>query len=196
LVYAGSLLHYEGLDDVLRALALLNDEGLGATLVIAGDGEALEPLKRLAIELEIVPSVSFMGRLAPNEIPALWATADAGVFARKPFRVCELVSPLKPLEPMAMGVPVVVSDVAALREMVRHGETGLVHKAGDVEDLARQLRDMAGNPTKRLAMGRAAREVVLRERTWESAGATIVEVYRSLTRSQRVDRGARVSGVP
>jgi glycosyltransferase involved in cell wall biosynthesis/SAM-dependent methyltransferase len=190
LVYAGSLLHYEGLDDVLRALAILIAEGIAAMFLVAGEGEASELLRRLASELNIAQSVRFLGRLAPDEIPALWAVADAAVFARKPFRVCDLVSPLKPLEPMAMGIPVVVSDVAALREMVRHAETGLVHRAGDFEDLALQLRELVRDPSKRKALAQAARQAVLRERTWDRAGDTVAEVYRRLNGARDVDARA------
>ena len=127
LVYAGSLLHYEGLDDLVRAVAALVAAGVDTALVVAGDGEALDSLQRLCVELGVERRVKFLGRIDPRDIPELWSVADAAAFPRKPFEVCQLVSPLKPLEPMAMGIPVVVSDVAALREMVQDRETGLVH---------------------------------------------------------------------
>lgn len=188
LVYAGSLLAYEGLDDVLRAVAVLVGDGIDVKLLIAGDGEARTGLQQLSHQLSLENVVRFLGRLAPEEIPALWSLADAAPFARKPFRVCELVSPLKPLEAMAMAIPVVVSDVAALSEMVRDGETGLVHKAGDHRELAAKLGELASAPMRRRALGNAAREAVLRERTWQVAAANVVEVYRRLVHAQRPSR--------
>lgn len=181
LAYAGSLLAYEGLDDVLRALAILVADNVDAALIVAGDGEAREPLRQLTIELGLEGRVHFLGRLDPIEVPRLWSLADVAAFARKPFRVCELVSPLKPLEPMTMGIPVVVSDVAALREMVCDGETGLVHRAADAADLAAKLRMLSLDAALRRRLGEAARAHVLRERTWQVAGARVVELYQSLT---------------
>lgn len=183
-VYAGSLLHYEGLDDVLRALAILAQKSVPARLVVAGDGEASESLRGLTKELGLEAQVHFIGKLEPNDVPQVWSLADAAVFARKPFRVCELVSPLKPLEPMMMGVPVVVSDVAALREMVRDGETGLVHDADDPDDLAQRLLTLALDARLRRSLGGAGRATVLRERTWGIVGARVVERYRAITKQQ------------
>lgn len=200
LVYAGSLLHYEGLDDLVRAVAKLASEGVDATLVIAGEGEALPELQRLAVELAVERRVKLLGRLSPEEIPGLWSVADAAAFPRKPFRVCQLVSPLKPLEPMAMAIPVVVSDVAALREMVQHGETGLVHRAGDADDLTAQLRQLVHDPGLRQRLGRGARESVLRDRTWQAAGERVVAAYGRLGRNEVVApvtlSGARTSMSP
>jgi len=177
-VYAGSLLHYEGLDDLVRAVAQLASEKVDLRLVVAGDGEARDGLSRLVADLGIGRRVKLLGRLPPDQIPALWSVADMAAFPRKPFRVCELVSPLKPLEPMVMGLPVVVSDVQALREMVQPGRTGLVHRAGDAQDLAARLRELTQSSALRQELGRAAREAILRERTWDVAGRSVVDAYR------------------
>jgi glycosyltransferase involved in cell wall biosynthesis len=181
-VYAGSLLYYEGVDDLVRALDILLAKGLDATLVIAGDGEAMVSLQELVAELRLERRVKLVGKLSPEDIPGLWSLADAAAFPRKPFKVCQLVSPLKPLEPMAMGVPVVVSDVAALREMVREGELGLIHRAGDFEALAARLSELAADAANRQRLGKAARAAVLEERLWSVAGQKVVEIYRRLLR--------------
>jgi glycosyltransferase involved in cell wall biosynthesis len=180
LVYAGSLLPYEGLDDLLRALAHLVGAGIDAKLIMAGEGESRDMLSELVSELGLEGHVHFTGRLDPYDIPRLWSLADAAAFPRKPFRVCQLVSPLKPLEPMVMGIPVVVSSVAALREMVQDGDTGLVHRAGDPLDLAAKLSDLAGDPQLSSHLGQQARKAVLRDRTWDATGSRVAALYRQL----------------
>lgn len=187
IVYVGSLLHYEGLDDLLRAVALLVNEGRELTVVIAGDGEAREPLRRLAQDLGIERRVKLVGRVDPAEVPAVWSVGDAAAFPRKPFTVCELVSPLKPLEPMAMGLPVVVSDVAALQEMVTDGVTGLVHQAADSASLAERLKALIDDRQLGPKLGQAAREAVLSERTWDIAAERVVDVYRTITRNPVIE---------
>ncbi|HYP91089.1 MAG TPA: glycosyltransferase [Polyangiaceae bacterium] len=187
LVYAGSLLHYEGLDDLLHAVALLVREGVDVSLVLAGEGEAERSLVQLASELGLDRRVKLLGRLPPADIPGLWSVADAAAFPRKPFQVCELVSPLKPLEPMAMAIPVVVSDVAALREMVEDGVSGLWHRAGDVESLTSQLRLLGADPALRRRLGHAARERVLKERTWSRAAERLAALYRELQAAEAIE---------
>jgi glycosyltransferase involved in cell wall biosynthesis/SAM-dependent methyltransferase len=195
-VYAGSLLHYEGLDDLVRAVAQLTSEKVDLKLVVAGDGEARDGLSRLVADLGVGRRVKLLGRLPPDQIPALWSVADMAAFPRKPFRVCELVSPLKPLEPMVMGLPVVVSDVQALREMVQPGRTGLVHRAGDAQDLADRLRELTQSSALREELGRAAREAILRERTWDAAGRSVVEAYRELCSGRDSSMTPGVSAAP
>jgi glycosyltransferase involved in cell wall biosynthesis len=187
IVYAGSLLHYEGLDDLVRAVSRLVAQGTDATLVIAGDGEASDGLKALTRELHIERHVKLVGKLHPADIPALWSIADVAAFPRKPFKVCQMVSPLKPLEPMAMGIPVVVSDVAALREMVSDGETALVHLAGDPESLAERLSELANDSAARHRIGRAAREAMLRERTWKIVAERVLDAYKRVLANNVVD---------
>lgn len=194
IIYAGSVLHYEGLDDLVVAVSKLNAQGVDTTLVVAGEGEALDGLRQLTRQLALERHVKLVGRLAPTEIPALWSVADAAAFPRKPFRVCELVSPLKPLEPMAMGIPVVVSDVAALREMVVDGQTGLVHRAGDAAALASRLLELARDPQRRQLLGRAARDHVLRERTWDAVAERVRSAYQRAVAQRDVDVVALAPG--
>jgi glycosyltransferase involved in cell wall biosynthesis len=62
-----------------------------------------------------------------------------------------------------VGLPVVASDVAGVREAVEHGRTGLLVKPGDVEDLARAIDRLVRDADSRRAMGEAG-QVVCRER--------------------------------
>ena len=86
------------------------------------------------------------GRVGHDDIQAFYALIDVFVVPRTPDRVSRLVTPLKPLEAMALERCVVVSDVPALRELVIPGETGRTFTAGDPEDLARVLDDLLGDP--------------------------------------------------
>lgn len=76
---------------------------------------------------------------------------------KKALPVCEMVSPLKPFEAMAMGKVVVSSDVAALAEIVKDGVTGLLHRKDDPNDLANKIEQLIMNPELRSRLGLAAR---------------------------------------
>ncbi len=178
--YIGSVLVYEGLDDLLKAFAMLRDTIPDAKLLIVGDGDAMGMLKALAQQLRIEEAIVFTGKVVHTAVQRHFGLLDVVALPRKPYKVCELVSPLKPLEAMAMGVPLVVSDVAALKEMVREGETALVHKAADVSSLTNSLLLLAGDPALRVRLANAAREDVLDGRTWSHVGSEICRHYLAL----------------
>src|SRR5690606_34758747 len=100
---------------------------------------------------------------------------------RKNVKVCQLVSPLKPLEAMAMKVPLIVSDVAALKEMVIPGETGLVHVANDEQSLARSIISIANDKPMAEKLADNAHRLVIESRTWTQVGEVINGTYLKLT---------------
>ena len=135
--FIGSIVDYEGLDDLALALSLL-PEPLRRRwrLLIVGDGEYRPMLEQVVERLGLRPDVVFIGRVPHDRVRDFYALCDLVVYPRKPWPICEMISPLKPLEPMALGIPVVASDVAALREMIVDGVNGWCFPKGDCQALA------------------------------------------------------------
>ena len=77
------------------------------------------------------------------------------------MRLTELVTPLKPLEAMAMAKPVVVSDTEGLQGIVEHGRTGLIVPPGDTIALRRAMRGLLEDADAREGLGQAARAAVI-----------------------------------
>jgi glycosyltransferase involved in cell wall biosynthesis len=178
--FAGSLVPYEGLDDLLDAAALLAATEPRLHVLLVGEGECRADLQAQAQRLGIADRVHFTGRVEPAEVPRHLALCDCVALPRKPQRVCELVAPLKPLEAMALGRPLLVSNVAPLRRLVEDGSTGRIHAAGDSASLARCLADLIGDPEATRRMGEAARRYVETERRWDQVADEIVALYRAL----------------
>lgn len=179
--YVGSIVGYEGLDDLLRAAAVLRDGGASAPrLLIVGDGAALPECRRLTAELDLERSTIFAGRVPHGEVGRYYSLIDIAPFPRKPLPVCELVSPLKPLEAMALGKCVVASSVAALAEMVAPGRTGLVFEKGRIEALAASLSQALADPALRRRLGAAARTFVQAERDWPILARRLRPIYERL----------------
>jgi glycosyltransferase involved in cell wall biosynthesis len=101
------------------------------------------------------------------------------------MRLTELVTPLKPLEAMAMGKALVASDVGGHKELIRHGQTGLLFKAGDEAALAGELKRLLKDGELRETLERQGREWVSRHHTWEKTTA----VYRDIYARARVAQG-------
>jgi glycosyltransferase involved in cell wall biosynthesis len=173
-----SLVAHEGIGTLLEAVRLLNDQGVRARALIVGDGPERTALQRQAAALGL--DAIFTGRVPAARVRDYHAVLDVFVVPRTPDRVCQLVTPLKPVEAMASGLPVVVSSVRALAEIVRDGETGLLFPPLDAVALAGQLSELLDNPELRRKLGASAREWVARDRTWAHNAARYREVYGRL----------------
>lgn len=179
--YVGSFIRYEGLDDLLRATARLRAERSDDfRVLLVGRGPVEAALRRRAESLGVGDRVIFTGAVPHAEVDRYYSLVDVAPFPRKPERVCEMVSPLKPFEAMAMGKAVLVSSVAALTEIVADGETGLVFRKGSVEDLAARLGQLLDDGALRRKLGDAGRAWVVAERDWRPLAARLGELYESL----------------
>lgn len=173
-----SLVAHEGIGTLLEAVKILNDRGVKARALIVGDGPERTALQRQAAGLGL--DAIFTGRVPSAKVRDYHAVLDVFVVPRTPDRVCQLVTPLKPVEAMASGLPVVVSDVRALAEIVHDRETGLLSPPLDAGELADRLQQLLATPDLRAKLGANARHWVARDRTWAHNAARYREIYNSL----------------
>ncbi|MEV4892236.1 glycosyltransferase family 4 protein [Nonomuraea sp. NPDC055795] len=174
-----SIVGYEGFATLLRAAAYLRDQGTPVRALIVGDGSERENLLELVKELRL-DSAILPGRVDPEEALKAQAAIDIFVCPREDLRVCRLVTPLKPVEAMALGKPVVLSDLPALSELVGSDGAGLLVPPGDPEELAKALAALREDPARRAEMGEAGRAEVAAKRTWSRVAETYRTLYRSL----------------
>lgn len=169
--YVGSFVNYEGLEVLIDACSALAREGIDFRLMIVGSeiggpGIYTTELRARAEAAGLTDKLIMPGRVPPDDVPRYYSLIDITPFPRTPHIVTETVSPLKPMEAMAMHKAVVVSDVRAMAEMVRHGETGLIVAKGSSESLASALRHLIASPALRKEMGDRGRAFVETERDW------------------------------
>lgn len=184
--YVGSLLDYEGLDLLVEAAAELASRRDDFLVLIVGDGRSRPELEQLVAAHGLEDRIRLTGRVPHDEVERYYSLIDIAPFPRLPVAVTELVSPLKPLEAMGMGKAVVVSDVAALTEMVTDGETGLWFTKGSSQSLAQTLARLLDDDTLRSRLGSTARDWVRTERDWSVPARTIASIYEEL--GQRVQQ--------
>ena len=178
--YIGSVVGYEGLDDLVRAVALAAAEDDRICALIVGDGPELDGLTRLAEELGVEERFRFTGVVPHRVALTYYGLIHAFVMPRRDTRVCSLVSPLKPFEAMATRTPLIVNDLDALVEIVRDEETGLISPAEQPEELAARLLRIAAEPELRESLADAAYEWVRSERTWPRNAVAYERLYAEL----------------
>lgn len=182
--YIGTFQPYEGLETLVRAMGPIGAALPDAHLLIVGSDGVEAELKAAARDAGLEGRVTFTGRVPHDEVMELYAVCDLLVYPRILTRTTALTTPLKPLEAMAMGRPVLVSDVPAMGELVRSGQTGSSFKAGDTADLARAALAILGDPARAAAMGARARDWILAERRWP----TLVSRYGAIYEQAAADR--------
>ena len=178
--FVGSFYFYEGLESLVEAMIRLLAQRSEVKLLLVGEGEAEDMLRRRAPE-NLRGHFVFAGKAPHDEVRRYYSVMDILVYPRISSRLTELTTPLKPLEAMAMEKVVVGSDVGGLRELIDDGETGFLVEPGNPPALAKCLSGLIEDETVRRAVGKNAREFVARERDWEKIVARYLNVYRSAT---------------
>lgn len=173
--YVSNLGRREGLEYLLRAAAKLVADGREVACLIVGDGPERDGLAKLALDLGLGDAAVLTGHVPNHEIEDYYALIDTFVVPRINDQAARLVTPLKPLEAMAMRIPLISSDLPALREIVEPGTRGLVFEPGDDADLASTIAVMMDDPGLRASLVDAAYDWVASERTIDAN----VERYRS-----------------
>ena len=181
--FAGSFYSYEGLDLLLEAANRLLPKYPGLRVLLVGGGPQEESLKAQAATLGLTDRVIFTGRVPHDQVQRYYELIDVLAYPRRPIRLTELVTPLKPLEAMAQGRMFVASDVGGHRELIRHGETGFLFPAGDAAALERAIDSVLSKRETWPLIRSQARAFVEQERTWAASVARYSGVYaRALSR--------------
>jgi glycosyltransferase involved in cell wall biosynthesis len=175
-----SLVPHEGIGTLLEATRLLRERGLPVRALIVGDGPERPALQRQAADLGLAEAAIFTGRVPAAKVREFHALLDVFVVPRTPDRVCQLVTPLKPVEAMASGLCVVTSDVKALAEIIKPDVTGALTIPQDPVALADSLELLVCSPDIRRKLGDNAREWVARDRTWGQNAARYRDAYARL----------------
>ena len=175
-----SLVPHEGIGTLLEATAILHARGVPARALIVGDGPERAALQRQAARAGLAEAAVFTGRVPAAKVRQFHALLDVFVVPRTPDRVCQLVTPLKPVEAMASGLCVVTSEVKALTEIVKHEVTGMQTVPQDPVSLADCLEHLLYSPDIRRKLGDNAREWAARDRTWAHNAARYRDAYARL----------------
>lgn len=187
--FAGSFYAYEGLDALLRAMPQVLRAVPQARLLLLGGGPQEANLRALAVQLGIEHEVHFTGRVPHSDMTRYYGAMDVMVYPRVKRRLTDLVTPLKPLEAMAMGKLVVASDVGGHRELIRDGHNGHLFSAGSDEGLAQCLIKLLQAPASWNEVITNGHAYVESERTWQASVARYRAVYDTVLARVRQDGG-------
>jgi PEP-CTERM/exosortase A-associated glycosyltransferase len=183
--FIGSLYRWEGVAWLVRAVAELRRHGTACKLLIVGDGEEMPAVREAVLELNAGDFVQILGRVPHDEIERYYSVVDVLVYPRHSIRLTELVTPLKPLEAMALGKAILGSDVGGMRELVESEKTGILYRADNVQDFCAQAKRLLAQANLRRKLGEEAREFILREKDWKVLAQRYIHIYDSAIRNRQ-----------
>lgn len=175
--FIGSFYAYEGLEYFVRALHAMKDSDLNVKALLVGGGPEDKKLRALVEELGMQDKIIFTGRVPHAHVNAYYDLIDVLVYPRVSARLTDIVTPLKPLEAMAMGKVFIASDVGGHVELVPERLHSVLFKASSVEALVEALeQNIANKPLKALFSG-WARNYVKSERNWSKSVSGYQDLY-------------------
>lgn len=178
--FLGSFYAYEGLDLAIAAMPAVLAKNAKARLLLVGGGPQEQNLKQQVTLLGLEGKVIFTGRVPHSEVGKYYSLVDLLVYPRKPMRLTDLVTPLKPLEAMAQGKPVIASDVGGHKELITDNETGFLFKAGDSVLLAERLVELLADEDKLNSVLSNGRSYVENVRNWRNSVSNYLPLYKKL----------------
>jgi glycosyltransferase involved in cell wall biosynthesis len=173
-----NLIKTKGIDINLLAISKLLNKYSNLKYYIIGDGPEKKSLQQLSIELGIKGNVVFMGKLSNDEVLQYMNKAD--IFSlpswQEGFGVVYL-------EAMACGKPVIACKGEGIEDIIENCLTGFLIEPRNVNSLVNILDFLLGNPEEAKKIGERAKELVLRNYTWENNAYKVIDVYREVMRN-------------
>ena len=163
-IYVGRISQEKGLLTLMDAWS-----DIDFPLSIVGDGPLMKEVRRVAPS-----SVRFLGEQSNKEALRLMGNASLVLFPSLGYEGF----PILLLETMALGRPVIASNLGPRGEIVKDGETGLLFEPGDAKSLAEKIRWLLTHPEEMKRMGGKARQLFLEKFTMESNYSQLLQIYQ------------------
>lgn len=176
LLCARRLVPKNGVSVAVQAMPEILKHFPEALLVIAGDGPLNNELRRLTSSLGIARNVLFLGSVPHKLMPTLYAATDLVLVPSIHSVNVEEATSITMLEGMSAGKPLIASSIGGIKEVIKHGENGLLTKEGDCHQLADSCVDLLMDESRRIFIGTRARDYVIKNHShFDHARKFIIE---------------------
>jgi glycosyltransferase involved in cell wall biosynthesis len=174
--YAGRALPHHRLEVLARVVGEVSDPSL--RLVVAGD---IESVSDYEVEKVGRGRVFLLGRIPHEHVPLFLNACDILVLPHGPsYRGMLHQSPIKLFEYMAVGKPLVASRIGQIERVITHNENGLLFDWDEEAQLKESIVRLAEDRELRMRLGRAARDTVINNYTWDHNASRVLAVVREL----------------
>ena len=173
--FVGWFRRWHGIEMLLEAFQKSGLAGRGVKVMLIGDGQAMAGLRQYVKDNRLDGSVIFTGPVPHSSVPPYLDLIDIAVQPAANEYCC----PMKILEYMALGKPIVAPRQENIQELLREGEEAQFFRAGDADSLADALKALVNDPAKVRRMGQLARAAITgRGFLWTANAKRVVEIAR------------------
>lgn len=176
--YLGTFWDWQGVFEIVESSVSVLQRDSRVRYLMVGDGPDFQATKQLAIQRGVDKAFIFPGSVPQDRVPQYLAAMDVFLLPRPKRLLTELAIPLKLPEAMAMELPVVVTDLPALTEVVSDNVNGLVVSL-DSESVAHATLKLVRDGDLRNRLGKSARVTVLEQFSWDRAVQRLLDTYES-----------------
>ncbi len=166
LVYVGTLSKERRLEIIITAMKYVKNEINGVRILIVGDGDGKVNLLRMSEELGLQDSVIFTGYINNKLVPLYIASANIAVSPIPDNLYYSLSSPTKTFEYMAMGKPVIASNILPHLQIIRNDVNGIIVRWDDPSEYSQAIVTLLKNQSKANEIGNNARNYALMNYDW------------------------------
>ena len=174
ILFVGRLSIEKGIEELLRAFLLLSTENADSELVLVGKNMT-SWLETFLNQHELQDRVKVTGEINHAELTAFYENASIFVL---PSHMEGM--PTVMFEAMGVGLPVIISDVGGVSEVIKNNVNGLLIKAGDWKDLYLKLKLLINDEKLRARLGAEARKTVDMHYTWDINAGKMQKIYSTL----------------
>lgn len=150
-----------------------------ARMLVVGKGlfDEEKELLQQTQEAGLSDAVEYVGWVEPHRLEEVFSRAALAIYPFDDTLVNRAKCPVKLLDLLAAGMPVVAEAVGEIRETIRHGETGWLVEPGDVETFARAVVHLLEQPSLRRQLGETAAQDIRRRRSWDRLAEVVERAY-------------------
>lgn len=174
--FVGILRPWHGIDMLLDAFKTLHQEFNNCKLLLVGDGPIQEEIENIIGKNGLKDSVKISGRIPHAEVADYISLFDIAVSPRATF----YASPMKIIEYLALQKAVVAPNMANIRDLIKHGENGLLFEVENAESMYQSIKELIQNKTLRIEMGQRALLSVENRLNWMNNACFVLEEYKKL----------------
>ena len=138
----------------------------------------MKNLKKIVGEKKLSHLFKFTGRVPFEDVEKYYSIMDAACYPRLDWEVCSLVSPKKPFEAMAYGIPIISSSVKANSYFIQNRVNGLIHDSENSDSIVEKLKLLYENNVLKQEIGHNARKWVVANRESKIAGPKLEDIYQ------------------
>ena len=174
-LYYGRIIKEKGVLNLIKAFKNIKN----SKLYIAGDGQDIEKVKKYIHENNMDDTVKLLGYLNSSQVKEYVRKARFIVVPSIWYENC----PYSVLETLAMGKPIIGSNLGGIPELVKDNETGLIYKYNSVIELEEKMNDLLNNKEKAVQFGKNAKEIAKKDFSKDEYYDKIIKIYKGVIKN-------------